>query len=104
MKLEQQKIDQEALFEAILTLQSTEECYAFFKDLCTYQELNAMAQRLKVAKMLHEGYVFHEIVEKTGASTATISRVNRAIKDGCNGYQMIFNRITKESHSNNETL
>ena len=70
-------------------------CYAFFKDLCTYQELNAMAQRLQVAKMLHEGHVFHEIVEETGASTATISRVNRAIKDGCDGYQIIFDRTEK---------
>ena len=84
-----------ALFEAILTLRSPEECYAFFKDLCTYQELNAMAQRLQVAKMLHEGHVFHEIVEETGASTATISRVNRAIKDGCDGYQIIFDRTEK---------
>ncbi len=95
MKLEQQKADQAALFSAILTLRTPEECYAFFKDLCTYQELNAMAQRLKVAKMLHQGTVFHEIVEQTGASTATISRVNRAIKDGCNGYQIIFDRMTE---------
>ena len=83
------------LFDAILSLQSKEECYAFFKDLCTYQELNAMAQRLQVAKMLHEGHVFHEIVEETDASTATISRVNRAIKDGCDGYQIIFDRTEK---------
>ena len=92
MKKERQNADQEALFEAILALRSPEECYAFFKDLCTYQELNAMAQRLQVAKMLHSGHVFHEIVEETGASTATISRVNRAIKDGCDGYQIIFDR------------
>ena len=72
MKKERQNADQEAL--------------------CTYQELNAMAQRLQVAKMLHSGHVFHEIVEETGASTATISRVNRAIKDGCDGYQIIFDR------------
>lgn len=95
MKKERQNADQEALFEAILMLHSTEECYAFFKDLCTYQELNAMAQRLQVAKMLHKGHVFHEIVEETGASTATISRVNRAIKDGCDGYQIIFSRTEK---------
>ena len=95
MKKERQNTDQEALFEAILTLRSPEECYAFFKDLCTYQELNAMAQRLQAAKMLHEGHVFHEIVEETGASTATISRVNRAIKDGCDGYQIIFDRTEK---------
>ena len=95
MKKERQNTDQEALFEAILTLRSPEECYAFFKDLCTYQELNAMAQRLQVAKMLHEGHVFHEIVEETGASTATISRVNRAIKDGCDGYQIGNQKISR---------
>lgn len=93
MKQERQQSDQEALFEAILALQTTEECFAFFKDLCTYQELNAMAQRLQVAKMLHCGKVFHRIVQETGASTATISRVNRSIKDGHNGYQIIFDRI-----------
>ena len=81
MKKERQNADQEALFEAILTLRSPEECYAFFKDLCTYQELNAMAQRLQVAKMLHSGHVFHEIVEETGASTATIAGTAERITD-----------------------
>ncbi|MGN1404234.1 MAG: YerC/YecD family TrpR-related protein [Ruminococcus sp.] len=100
MKKERQETDQEALFEAILALRTADECYAFFKDLCTYQELNAMAQRLQVAKMLHNGHVFHDIVEETGASTATISRVNRAIKDGCNGYQIIFDRIQNETERN----
>ena len=93
MKKERQNTAQEALFEAILTLRSPEECYAFFKDLCTYQELNAMAQRLQVAKMLHEGHVFHEIVEETGASTATISRVNRSLNYGNDGYDMVFKRL-----------
>ncbi len=94
MKKERQQADQEALFQAVLALQNTEECLAFFKDLCTYQELNAMAQRLRVAKLLHDGTVFHDIVEETGASTATISRVNRSIKDGRGGYQIIFDRIS----------
>ena len=93
MKKERQNTDQEALFEAILTLRSPEECYAFFKDLCTYQELNAMAQRLQVAKMLHEGHVFHEIVEETGASPATISRVNRCLHYGADGYRTIIPRL-----------
>ena len=96
MKKERQNTDQEALFEAILTLRSPEECYAFFKDLCTYQELNAMAQRLQVAKMLHEGHVFHEIVEETGASTATISRVNRSLHYGADGYQEVLPRIKEK--------
>ena len=96
MKKERQNTDQEALFEAILTLRSPEECYAFFKDLCTYQELNAMAQRLQVAKMLHEGHVFHEIVEETGASTATISRVNRCLHYGAEGYHTVIPRLKGE--------
>ena len=90
-KLKTEAVDH--LFQAILTLKTPEECHAFFKDLCTYQELNAISQRLQVAKLLHEGHVFHDIVEETGASTATISRVNRVIKDGCNGYQLIFDRV-----------
>ena len=93
MKRERQDADMAALFEAILVLKTPEECHAFFKDLCTYQDLNAISQRLQVAKLLHEGHVFHDIVEETGASTATISRVNRVIKDGCNGYQLIFDRV-----------
>lgn len=102
MKKERQQTDQEALFEAVLSLQSTEECYAFFKDLCTYQELNAMAQRLRVARLLHEGTVFHSIVEQTGASTATISRVNRSIKDGYNGYQIVFDRTCPQADAETE--
>jgi TrpR-related protein YerC/YecD len=96
MKKERQQSDQEALFEAVLALKTPEECHAFFKDLCTFQELNAMAQRLQVAKMLHKGTVFHEIAAETGASTATISRVNRTLKDGCDGYQIIFDRVSEE--------
>lgn len=93
MKKERQNQDLEALFDAVLCLETKEECMAFFKDLCTYQELNAISQRLQVAKMLSEGNVFHDIVEKTGASTATISRVNRTLKDGCDGYDIIFQRM-----------
>ncbi len=93
MKEELQENNLSALFEAVLVLQNQAECYAFFKDLCTYQELNAIAQRLQVAKMLHAGEVVHAISAQTGVSTATISRVNRAIKDGMGGYQLIFDRI-----------
>ena len=101
MKKERQNTDQEALFEAILTLRSPEECYAFFKDLCTYQELNAMAQRLQVAKMLHEGHVFHEIVEETGASTATISRINRCIQYGSGGYRDTIEKVEARAAGEN---
>lgn len=81
------------LFKAILSLKDEEECYKFFEDLCTVPELKIMSQRVVVAKMLTEKKVYSEIVEKTGASTATISRVNRSLIYGCDGYDMVFNRI-----------
>ena len=93
MKKDHINKDVDALFEAILKLETMEECRAFFKDLCTYQELNAMAQRMHVAKMLFTKHVFTDIVAETGASTATISRVNRSIKDGEDGYQIVFERL-----------
>ena len=81
------------LFHAILSLQSLEECEAFFKDLCTISELKAMSQRLQVAKMLSERVVYSDIVAKTGASTATISRVNRSLNYGYDGYDEVFERL-----------
>ncbi len=83
------------LFEAILNLQSLEECYDFFEDLCTVQELKAISQRIVVAKMLRDKKVYSDIVSATGASTATISRVNRSLQYGCNGYEEIFKRMEK---------
>ena len=84
------------LFDAILSLQSKEECYDFFEDLCTVQELQTLSQRIAVAKMLSEKRVYTDIVNETGASTATISRVNRSLQYGCDGYDKIFERIKKE--------
>lgn len=81
------------LFNAILQLQNEEECYQFFEDLCTINELKAMSQRLVVAKMLSEGRVYSDIVEVTGASTATISRVKRSLEYGCDSYSMVFDRM-----------
>jgi len=81
------------LFDAILSLQSVEECYDFFEDVCTVNELHSLAQRLQVAKMLREQHTYLEIAEKTGASTATISRVNRSLNYGNDGYDMVFSRI-----------
>ena len=89
------------LFKAILTLKSVEECYNFFEDLCTMQELKAMSQRYEVAKMLSEKQVYSEIVKKTGASTATISRVNRSINYGSEGYAVVFERLAKK-HENDK--
>ena len=80
------------LFECILKLETLEECYAFFEDLCTVPEVKATAQRTAVAKLLSEKTVYNGIVEKTGASTATISRVNRSLAYGCGGYNMVFNK------------
>lgn len=83
------------LFEAILNLESLEECYDFFEDLCTVPELKALSQRIVVAKMLRDKKVYSDIVSATGASTATISRVNRSLLYGCNGYEEIFKRMEK---------
>lgn len=84
------------LFEAILTLKSKEECYSFFGDLCTVNELLSLSQRFEVAAMLKEHKTYLEIAEKTGASTATISRVNRSLTYGNDGYEMVFSRMKEE--------
>lgn len=89
--------DIDLLFEAILTLETKEECYQFFEDVCTINELLALAQRYEVAKMLHEKYTYVDITEKTGASTATISRVNRSLNYGSDGYELVFNKLNKEA-------
>ena len=83
----------EFLFKAVLSLQTMEECYKFFEDLCTVPELKALSQRLVVAKMLDEKRVYSDIVKATGASTATISRVNRSLNYGSDGYRAIFERV-----------
>ena len=86
------------LFEAILNLQNKEECYLFFEDVCTVNELLSLSQRFEVAKMLREKKTYLEIADKTGASTATISRVNRSLNYGNDGYEMVFTRMeNKES-------
>ncbi len=87
------------LFDAILTLQTPEECYQFFEDLCTVSELRALSQRIVVAKMLNEKRVYSDIVAATGASTATISRVNRSLIYGCDAYNMVFSRMEKKEES-----
>ena len=84
------------LFKAILQLQNEEECYQFFEDLCTVNELKSLSQRLVVAKMLSDGRVYSDIVEATGASTATISRVKRSLVYGCDSYSMVFGRMGED--------
>ncbi len=83
-------------FDAILHLKSIDECYDFFEDLCTVNELKSISQRIVVAKMLREKKVYSEIVEETGASTATVSRVNRSLQYGCGGYDLVFDRMNGE--------
>jgi len=87
------------LFEAILLLENIEECYNFFEDICTVAEIKALAQRLEVASMLRNGNTYTEISEATGASTATISRVNRALNYGADGYKMILDRLENKEGS-----
>ena len=83
----------ESLFEAILTLENKEECYRFFEDLCTVNELLSLSQRFEVATMLRKHDTYLKIAEKTGASTATISRVNRSLNYGEDGYSIVFSRM-----------
>lgn len=90
-KIKTPAVDQ--LFDAVLALQSKEESYSFFEDLCTVNELLSLSQRFEVASMLKAGKTYLEIAEKTGASTATISRVNRSLNYGSDGYELIFQRL-----------
>ena len=93
-KIRTEEVDH--LFEAILTLQNKDECYQFFEDVCTVNELLSLSQRYEVAQMLRNKNTYLEIAEKTGASTATISRVNRSLNYGNDGYDMVFQRLTGE--------
>ncbi len=85
------------LYDAILTLKTQEECVNFFEDLCTITELRAIEQRFQVAQLLDSGCIYNEILEKTGASSATISRVNRSLQYGKGGYAVVFDRVRGES-------
>lgn len=92
-KLNDKTIDQ--LFEAILTLRNVEECYIFFDDLCTVNEIQSLSQRLEVARLLGKGATYNQIEAETGASTATISRVKRCLNYGNDGYKMALERLGK---------
>ena len=93
-KLHTQEMDM--LMKGILSLETVEECYSFFEDLCTVSELRSLGQRFEVAGMLKEGMTYHDVVEKTGASTATISRVNRCLNYGNDGYEMVLKRLEEK--------
>lgn len=90
-KLRGKALDQ--LFQAVLSLRDMEECYRFFDDLCTVNEIQSLAQRLEVARMLQEGKTYHKIETETGASTATISRVKRCLNYGNDGYEFVLKRV-----------
>ncbi|MDE5415201.1 MAG: YerC/YecD family TrpR-related protein [Bacillaceae bacterium] len=99
-KLRGKELDQ--LFNAILSLNDLEECYQFFDDLCTINEIQSLAQRLEVARMLQLGNTYHKIETETGASTATISRVKRCLNYGNDGYKMTLDRVHGEIKEENE--
>ena len=82
-----------ALYQAILSLETVDECLQFFEDLCTMSELSAMEQRYQVARALRDGKIYNEILAETGASSATISRVNRSLQYGAGGYELVFERL-----------
>lgn len=92
----------DALYKAILTLQTEEECYAFFQDLCTVSELRSMEQRFEVAELLSQGMIYNDILERTGASSATISRVNRSLNYGMGAYRIIFDRMKEDEQKQQE--
>ena len=87
------------LYKAILMLKDEEECYNFFQDLCTVSELRSMEQRFEVATLLNDGMIYNDILEKTGASSATISRVNRSLQYGEDGYSVAFRRLKEQKEA-----
>lgn len=97
MKKSNRRIQNSDMYKAILTLKTEEECKAFFTDLCSITELMAMEQRYEVAKLLNEGLIYNIIMERSGTSSAIISRVNRSLQYGAGGYQIVFSRLYGEN-------
>ena len=95
-----EKSDQ--LYKAILILKDEQECYDFFQDLCTVSELRSMEQRFEVALLLSDGMIYNDILERTGASSATISRVNRSLQYGADGYQTVLPRVKEKLKANGQ--
>ena len=93
-KLKNEEVDE--LFKAILLLENEEECYRFFEDICTINEVRAIAQRLHVAKLLNKKKTYNEVEEVTKASTATISRINKCLNYGAEGYKIVLNRMKED--------
>lgn len=101
MNKQNRKPHNDGMYQAILSLKTVDECIAFFSDLCTVTELQAMGQRYQVAVLLNQGMIYNDILEQTGASSATISRVNRSLQYGDGGYQIVFDRL-KDAESENQ--
>lgn len=99
-RIKDEHIDE--FFNAVLKLENIEECYRFFEDICTIKEIQSIAQRLQVAKLLKQKKTYTEIEELTGASTATISRINRALNYGADGYNLILDRLGYEEEKNKD--
>lgn len=92
----------EDMYKAILTLKTVDECMKFFDDLCSVTEIKAMEQRYQVAALLSEGLIYNDILEQTGASSATISRVNRSLQYGADGYEIAFSRLKEQKKGEDE--
>ena len=99
MNKQNKKPRSDELYKAILKLETLEECKHFFDDLCTVTELQALEQRYQVATFLSKGMIYNEILEKTGASSATISRVNRSLQYGKGGYAVVFERLAEDEQA-----
>lgn len=97
MKKSNRRIDNSAMYKAILTLKTESEVKSFLEDICSMTEIMAMEQRFEVAKLLSEGLIYNAIMEKTGASSAIISRVNRSLQYGAGGYDIVFSRLKEKS-------
>ena len=97
--IKMRKDKNEQLYRAILQLKDEQECYEFFQDLCTISELRSMEQRFEVASLLHDGMIYNDILAETGASSATISRVNRSLQYGKGGYAVVFERLAEDEQA-----
>ena len=96
MKKNNRRFENTQMYQAILALETEEECRKFMEDICSITEIMAMEQRFEVAKLLNDGLIYNKIMEKTGASSAIISRVNRSLQYGAGGYGIVFERIDKK--------
>ncbi len=102
MKKSNRRIENSEMYQAILSLRTEEECRSFMEDLCSITEIMAMEQRFEVAKLLNEGAIYNTIMEKTGASSAIISRVNRSLQYGAGGYGIVFQRLKSKEDGGEE--